>query len=145
MIAPAYIVLPARNELAAEARSAVPCLLDRFQAITNVACEACQRHDVPQLEQLVLARDGVLADLGRAMQLIRDCADQPGTLDETTMELLAGQAHAFELLEARLVACVRSLRDQVQAALAAASRERTGVRAYQVAANPALAGASQLV
>ena len=107
--------------------AALPCLADRYQALTNIACEACRRHDLPELERLILARDHVLAQLGSAVVRIRESvgADEPSSID-----VLTSRALAFELLEARLVECVRKLRDEVHAALTSNARGQAATTAY---------------
>ncbi|HUX34102.1 MAG TPA: hypothetical protein VMV51_09520 [Gemmatimonadaceae bacterium] len=118
------------------------CLLDRFQALTSVACDACLRHDLTQLERLILAREDVLADLGQALQRVRGYSDTPDALEEASMEALAAHAHAFEVFESKLVECVRKLRDDVRDALTAASRGRAVTGAYQQAARLPARGVS---
>lgn len=126
-------------------RALAPCLLDRLEALTSVACEACIREDIPELERLILARDEVIANLGHALEAVRARPVATEAGDESPTDALTTQAHAFELLEARFVACVRALRDQAQAALAAAANGEAATNAYLHARPPGRTGLSRTV
>ncbi len=136
MIAPSSVTPPRGTEPAPATAALVSVhgLLDRFQALTSVACDACLRHDLTQLERLVLAREEVLADLGRALQRVPGSSETAEAFEEASMEALASHALAFEVFESKLVGCVRALRDDVREALTAATRGRAATSAYQQSA-----------
>lgn len=138
MMATVFVPRPDAANVDRSPADAAGRLLDRLHAFTTVAFDACAQEDVGRLETVVEQRGEILVELERVLANLG--APDGGQAQDLSMELLARRIRAFEVLEAKLVSCVRRLRDDIQEALDRAARGRTAVAGYRRTASPAPAG-----